>query len=91
MEVSDALKLRSLKHEKSPSEETPGGAGSRKRDWPDSVKKSSDAKFEEKGRELGQEENGYSQRRACGFAGVDPRVYRYRPIQSDASAHRVRL
>jgi putative transposase len=39
MEVSDAQKLRSLKDEKSPSEETPGGAGSRKRDWPDAVKK----------------------------------------------------
>ena len=55
MEVSDARKLRSLKDEKSPSEKTPGGAGSRKRDWPDAVK-TSDAKFEEKGRELGQEE-----------------------------------
>ena len=24
------------------------------------------------------DEKGYSQRRACGLAGIDPRVYRYR-------------
>lgn len=29
------------------------------------------------------EEKGYSQRRACGLVGIDPRVYRYRSTRPD--------
>ena len=34
---------------------------------------------------------GYSQRRACGLVGIDPRVYRYRSTRPDDAALRVRL
>ena len=37
------------------------------------------------------EEKGYSQRRACGLVGIDPRVYRYRSARSDDSELRSRL
>ena len=36
-------------------------------------------------------ERGYSQRQACGLAGIDPRVYRYRSARSDDAAIRTRL
>lgn len=36
-------------------------------------------------------ERGYSQRRACGLAGIDPRVYRYRSARRDDAAIRQRL
>ena len=36
-------------------------------------------------------ERGYSQRRACGLARIDPRVYRYRPKRAEDSAIRERL
>ena len=36
-------------------------------------------------------ERGHSQRRACGLAGIDPRVYRYRSTRPDDSAIRQRL
>lgn len=29
------------------------------------------------------EDRGYSQRRACGLVGMEPRVYRYRPARPD--------
>ena len=29
------------------------------------------------------EDKGYSQRRACGLVGIDPRVYRYRPTRPE--------
>ena len=34
---------------------------------------------------------GYSQRRACGLVGIDPRVCRYRSTRQDDAALRVRL
>ena len=34
---------------------------------------------------------GYSQRRACGLVGIDPRVYRYRAKRGDDAAIRARL
>ena len=34
---------------------------------------------------------GYSQRRACGLVGIDPRVYRYRSTRSDDAGLRQRL
>ena len=37
------------------------------------------------------DEKGYSQRRACGLVGIDPRVYRYRSIRPDDAALRSRL
>lgn len=37
------------------------------------------------------EKKGYSQRRACSLAGIDPRVYRYRPKRPDDDALRRRL
>lgn len=37
------------------------------------------------------EERGYSQRRACDLAGIDPRVYRYRSTRGDDDAVRSRL
>ena len=36
-------------------------------------------------------EKGYSQRRACGIVGIDPRVYRYRSTRGDDAALRRRL
>jgi putative transposase len=36
-------------------------------------------------------ERAYSQRRACGLVGIDPRVYRYRSKRSDDMALRTRL
>ncbi len=36
-------------------------------------------------------DKGYSQRRACGLAGIDPRVYRYRSIRDDDAPLRARL
>lgn len=36
-------------------------------------------------------ERGYSQRRACGLAGIDPRVYRHRSIRPDDAVIRQRL
>ena len=36
-------------------------------------------------------ERGHSQRRACGLAGIDPRVYRYRSTRPDDGAIRQRL
>ena len=36
-------------------------------------------------------ERGYSQRRACGLAGIDPRVYRYRSMRPDDGVLRQRL
>ena len=36
-------------------------------------------------------DKGYSQRRACGLVGMDPRVYRYRPTGSDDAELRSRL
>ncbi len=36
-------------------------------------------------------ERGYSQRRACGLAGISPRVYRYRSTRPDDTAIRERL
>lgn len=36
-------------------------------------------------------EKGYSQRRACGLAGIDPRVYRRKPVGPDDSGLRHRL
>ena len=36
-------------------------------------------------------ERGYSQRRACGLAGIAPRVYRYRSLGPDDAAIRKRL
>tara|TARA_B100001109_G_C18805381_1_gene446952 strand:- start:27 stop:848 length:822 start_codon:yes stop_codon:yes gene_type:complete len=37
------------------------------------------------------EEKNYSQRRACGLVGIDPRVYRYRSTRPDDKALRKRL
>jgi putative transposase len=37
------------------------------------------------------EEKGYSQRRACGLMGIDPRVYRYRSTRPDDGELRGRL
>ena len=37
------------------------------------------------------EDRGYSQRRACGLVGIDPRVYRYRSSRADDAALRGRL
>jgi putative transposase len=37
------------------------------------------------------EDKGYSQRRACGLVGIDPRVYRYRSTRPDDAALRIRL
>jgi putative transposase len=37
------------------------------------------------------ENKGYSQRRACGLVGIDPRVYRYRSTRPDDAALRARL
>ena len=37
------------------------------------------------------DQKGCSQRRACGLAGIDPRVYRYRPRRSDDAEVRARL
>ena len=37
------------------------------------------------------DEKGYSQRRACGLVGIDPRVYRYRSSRPDDAALRSRL
>ena len=37
------------------------------------------------------ETRGYSQRRACGLVGIDPRVYRYRSTRSDDTGLRQRL
>jgi putative transposase len=37
------------------------------------------------------EERGYSQRRACDLAGIDPRVYRYRSTRGDDDVVRSRL
>jgi len=36
-------------------------------------------------------ERAYSQRRACRLAGIDPRVYRYKPVRPDDAALRRRL
>jgi putative transposase len=36
-------------------------------------------------------DRGYSQRRACGLVGIDPRVYRYRPTRPDDADLRRRL
>ena len=36
-------------------------------------------------------EKGYSQRRACGLVGIDPRVYRYRSTEPDDTKLRKRL
>jgi putative transposase len=36
-------------------------------------------------------EKGYSQRRSCRLAGIDPRVYRYKTVRADDSALRRRL
>ena len=36
-------------------------------------------------------EKGYSQRRACGLARIDPRVYRYKSSRSDDEGLRRRL
>ena len=40
--------------------------------------KNFDARAEEKCRDLGDRQQGYAQRRACGLIGMEPRVYRYR-------------
>jgi putative transposase len=37
------------------------------------------------------DEKGFSQRRACGLMGIDPRVYRYRPRRPDDAGLRRRL
>ena len=37
------------------------------------------------------ENKGYSQRRACGLVGMEPRVYRYRPSRPDDAGLRKRL
>ena len=37
------------------------------------------------------EDRDYSQRRACGLVGIDPRVYRYRPTRPDDTGLRNRL
>ncbi len=37
------------------------------------------------------ETKGYSQRRACGLVGIDPRVYRYRSTREDDAGLRSRL
>jgi putative transposase len=37
------------------------------------------------------EDKGYSQRRACGLVGIDPRVYRYRSLRPDDAVLRTRL
>lgn len=37
------------------------------------------------------DEKGFSQRRACGLVGIDPRVYRYRPRRPDDAGLRRRL
>lgn len=37
------------------------------------------------------EEKGYSQRRACGLIGLEPKIYRYAPTRDDDAAVRVRL
>ena len=37
------------------------------------------------------EEKGYSQRRACGLIGLEPKTYRYAPTRDDDAAVRVRL
>ena len=37
------------------------------------------------------EERSYSQRRACGLVGMDPRVYRYRSRRGDDTGLRKRL
>ena len=37
------------------------------------------------------ENKGYSQRRACGLVGIEPRVFRYRSSRSDDAGLRSRL
>ncbi len=37
------------------------------------------------------EDKGYSQRRACGMIGLEPKTYRYASTRGDDAAVRVRL
>jgi hypothetical protein len=53
--------------------------------------KTSEARIAESVRELGNREKSYSQRRACGLIGLDPKTYRYASRRSDEVEIRVRL
>lgn len=79
MEVSDAKRLKALEAENAKLKKLLAEQMMDVATLKEMLGKTSEALFTAQGRGLGHEEEGYTQRRACALAGIDPRVYRRGP------------
>ena len=92
MDVSDAKRLKALEEENRQAEEAAGRVDARCRDAQrDAAEKTSDARLAETAVTWAIEDKGYSQRRACGLVGLEPKTYRYASRRPDDAALRQRL
>ncbi len=92
MEVSDARRLKGARGREPQAEEAAGGIDAGRRDAPRGARK----KLLRPGSRRAFvnwaiEEKSYSQRRACGLIGLDPKTYRYASRRSDDAELRARL
>ncbi|CDX24925.1 hypothetical protein MPL3356_490014 [Mesorhizobium plurifarium] len=92
MDVSEAKRLKSLEEENGKAEAPAGRRHARRLDLArDARKKLLTPGSRRNAVSWAMEEKGYSQRRACGLVGIDPRVYRYRSTRPDDAELRGRL
>jgi transposase-like protein len=92
MEVSDARRLKSLEEGEPEAQEAAGGVDAGRRHAPRGARK----KLLRPGSRRAfvnwaVEEKSYSQRRACGLIGLDPKIYRYASRRSNDAELRAKL
>ena len=91
MEVSDARKLKALEEENRQAEEAAGGIDARCIDAEgDARKKLLTPSLRRRAVTWAIREKGYSQRRACGLVGLEPKTYRYASKRPDDEGLRSR-
>ena len=91
IEVSDAKKLRALEEENRRLKRLLAESVLDNATLKEMLSKTSDAGSRREAVNWAISQKSYSQRRACGLVGIDPRVYRYRSTRPDDAALRQRL
>ena len=92
MDVSDAKKLKALEEENRQAEEAAGGVGHGCSDTEgDAGKKLLTPRARRLAVSWAIKDKGYTQRRACGLVGQEPKTYRYASKRPDDDALRQRL
>ena len=84
--MSEAKRLRSLELENAKLKRLLADAMLEVSTLKEMLEKTSDAQDPERSGGLGDEGRGHSQQRACGLAGMDSQVYRYRSTWPDDRA-----